>query len=181
MSRAGFVVLLESEDGGRILPIHIGTPEAQAILFAQKGIRIPRPLTHDLLRNLLHVLGARLAKVVIHDLREHTFYAVLFLEFGGKVLQVDARPSDGIALAIRMKAPLFVAPLVMEQAGLSPADLVDDTHAAVSDAKSSGKSTPVSDPVEHLRQALDVAVREERYEDAARIRDEIQKLTETGR
>ncbi len=173
MSRAGFVVLLAHEDSGRILPIHVGTAEAQAILFAQRGIKIPRPLTHDLMRNLLRALGTELVKVTVRDFRDTTFYATLTLDAHGRQLDVDARPSDSIALALRSGAPIFVAPAVMDEAGLSAAEL---EGTAMARKKESAHNV---DPLTALREALDRAVGEERYEDAAQLRDEIAKRMES--
>jgi uncharacterized protein len=110
------IVILRDAENQRVLPIWVGPVEANAIALQIENIAPPRPMTHDLLRNLLAELGATLARVVIADLRENTFYAYLELHRGGEVQLLDARPSDAIALAIRTKAPVFVDTKVLDQA-----------------------------------------------------------------
>jgi bifunctional DNase/RNase len=110
------IVLLRDADNQRVLPIWVGPVEANAIALQMENISPPRPMTHDLLRNLLTELGATLRRVVISDLRESTFFAYLEIDRGGEVLLVDARPSDAIALSLRLHAPVFVNPKVLDQA-----------------------------------------------------------------
>lgn len=110
------IVLLRDADNQRVLPIWVGPVEANAIALQIENVAPPRPMTHDLLRNLLADLGATLTRVVIADLRESTFYAYLELQRGGEVLFVDARPSDALALSLRARAPIFVESRVLEQA-----------------------------------------------------------------
>jgi uncharacterized protein len=109
------IVLLRDEDNQRVLPIWVGPVEANAIALQVENVVPPRPMTHDLLRNLLAELGATLVRVVICDLRQSTFYAYLELHRGGEVLFIDARPSDALALSIRTKSPVFVDTKVLEQ------------------------------------------------------------------
>jgi bifunctional DNase/RNase len=110
------IVILRDSENQRVLPIWVGPVEANAIALQIENIAPPRPMTHDLLRNLVAEMGATLARVIIADLRENTFYAYLELHRGGEVQLVDARPSDAIALAIRARAPVFVDTRVLEQA-----------------------------------------------------------------
>ncbi|HYN08622.1 MAG TPA: bifunctional nuclease family protein [Vicinamibacterales bacterium] len=110
------IVILRDAENQRVLPIWVGPVEANAIALQIENIAPPRPMTHDLLRNLVAELGATLVRVVIADLRENTFYAYLELHRGGEVQFLDARPSDAIALAIRAKAPVFVDTKVLDQA-----------------------------------------------------------------
>lgn len=110
------IVLLKDADNQRVLPIWVGPVEANAIALQMENIAPPRPMTHDLLRNLLQELDTTLLRVIIADLRESTFFAYLELERAGQLLLVDARPSDAIALALRVKAPVFVDPRVLDQA-----------------------------------------------------------------
>jgi bifunctional DNase/RNase len=110
------IVILRDADNQRVLPIWVGPVEANAIALQIENIAPPRPMTHDLLRNLVAEMGATLTRVIIADLRENTFYAYLELHRGGEVQFLDARPSDAIALAIRAKAPVFVDTRVLEQA-----------------------------------------------------------------
>ncbi len=110
------IVILRDAENQRVLPIWVGPVEANAIALQIENIAPPRPMTHDLLRNLLAELGATLTRVIIADLRENTFYAYLELHRGGEVQLLDARPSDAIALAIRTRAPVFVDTKVLDQA-----------------------------------------------------------------
>lgn len=112
------VVMLKEKDSTRYLPIWIGHFEADAIAIPMQKVPVSRPLTHDLLRSAIGALGARLERVVIHDLADETFYAKLILDQDGKVLEVDARPSDAIALAVRAEVPIFVEDKVLESAGM---------------------------------------------------------------
>jgi len=110
------VVILKDMDGKRFLPILIGPFEATAIALALEGAPVPRPLTHDLMRTLLETLDATLEQVVVHDIRESTFFAKLIVRTNGQLQEIDARPSDGIALALRMKAPIYVSDkIVLEE------------------------------------------------------------------
>jgi hypothetical protein len=101
------VVILQEEGGERTLPIWIGAPEANAIALEMQGAKPERPLTHDLMKHLVTGLGGELRRVVISGLRENTYLAELLIYRGGDVFEVDARPSDSIALALRMHAPIF--------------------------------------------------------------------------
>ena len=103
------VVILKDLEGKRYLPILIGPFEATAIALALEGTAVPRPLSHDLMRTLLESLSAKLEQIVIHDIKDSTFFAKLVVRTNGEVQEIDARPSDGIALALRMQAPIFVS------------------------------------------------------------------------
>ncbi len=111
------VVILKDADGSHFLPILIGPFEATAIALALEGAQVPRPLTHDLMRSMLDTLGGQLEQVVIHDIRDATFFAKLVVRIDGKIEEIDARPSDGIALALRIDAPIYVTDkIVLEEA-----------------------------------------------------------------
>jgi hypothetical protein len=110
------IVLLRDMENQRVLPIWVGPVEANAIALQIENVAPPRPMTHDLLRNVLHELGARLRRIIIADLRDNTFYAYLELDVNGEVLLIDARPSDAIALSVRTKAPVFVDTRVLDHA-----------------------------------------------------------------
>lgn len=131
------IVLLRERDGGRYLPIWVGAVEATAIAYAQQGIVPPRPLTHDLLRDILAALGVTLQEVRITALEDGVFYAVLVFSNG---TEVSARPSDAIALALRVDAPIRGADEVLDAAGI---DIPDDEPA------------PAEDQVEKFREFLD--------------------------
>lgn len=110
-----YVVVLEEMDGPRLIPIWIGPAEGNAIATHLNNIQLPRPMTHDLLLNCLKDLKAKVVKVVITELKDSTFYATLYVEKDSSVLEIDARPSDSIAIALRASAPLFVDESVFEQ------------------------------------------------------------------
>ncbi len=112
------VVMLKEKKSSRYLPIWIGHFEADAIAIPMQKVPVSRPLTHDLLRSAITTLGARLEHVVINDLADETFYAKLVLEQGGRTVEVDARPSDAIALAIRADVPIYVEEKVIDSAGM---------------------------------------------------------------
>ena len=113
------IVLLKTVDGNKFLPIWIGHPEAAAILMKLQGASTPRPMTHDLLRNLIVDLGGVVDRVIVSDLRDATFFATICLTVKGESITVDARPSDAIALALRAKAPILVESSVVEAAKAS--------------------------------------------------------------
>jgi bifunctional DNase/RNase len=112
------VVMLKDKQSTRYLPIWIGHFEADAIAIPMQKVPVSRPLTHDLLRQAITALGARLERVVINDLADETFFAKLILDQDGKNIEVDARPSDAIALAIRTEVPIFVEERVLDTAGM---------------------------------------------------------------
>ena len=109
------IVILRDADGQRVLPIWVGPTEANAIALQIENLSPPRPMTHDLLRDVVGALGTTLSRVVISELRGSTFYAYLELRRGDDVILVDARPSDALALAARTRAPIFVRAAVLEQ------------------------------------------------------------------
>lgn len=114
------VIVLREKDGTRYLPIVIGMPEVNAIKMKLSGVKPPRPLTHDLLANVIEQLGGRLEQVVIDKLQNNTFYAKLKLtRSGGDALEIDARPSDSVALALRAEAPILAAEEILGEAGVN--------------------------------------------------------------
>ena len=112
------IVLLKTKDGNRYLPIWIGQPEAAAILMKLQGASTPRPMTHDLLTEILSELDARITRITVTELRENTFYAQVTVQLDGTEVEVDSRPSDAIALAIRAEAPIFAADQVIEESAI---------------------------------------------------------------
>jgi bifunctional DNase/RNase len=110
------IVILKDKDGDRVLPIWVGIFEANAIALQIENIVTPRPMTHDLLRNIITDLEGRVDRVVVSDLKENTFYAIVHLTVRGERIAVDARPSDAIALALRTRAPILVEETVIENA-----------------------------------------------------------------
>jgi len=116
------VVVLKDENTGRYLPIWIGPFEADAITIGMQSVEMSRPLTHDLLKSLIDGVEASVSHILVNDLREDTFYAQIVIELNGRCIEVDSRPSDAIALAVRAKAPIYVAESVMERAGIVPSE-----------------------------------------------------------
>ncbi len=163
-----FVVILKDDVNNRWLPIVVGNTEAQAIALQLENVSPPRPLTHDLIKNLLESVEAKIARIVVNDLRENTYYALINLKLNGTNSEIDARPSDAIALALRMHAPIFVSEDVMDRASVndkdSDVDVRDDVDA------------PPMNNLERLEVDMQRAINDERYEDAARLRDEIANL-----
>ncbi|GIV74173.1 MULTISPECIES: bifunctional nuclease family protein [Caldilinea] len=114
------IVVLKEENSERFLPIWIGPFEADAITLQLQGMEAPRPLTHDLLKSVIETLGAEVLHIVINSLERNTYYARIVLEMNGDTIEIDSRPSDAIALAVRVGVPIYVAEEVMEQAGMVP-------------------------------------------------------------
>jgi uncharacterized protein len=110
------IVILRDKEGQKVLPIWVGIFEANAIALQIENIATPRPMTHDLLRNVIHDLKASVEKIVVCDLQENTFYALIYLGLNGDTVAIDARPSDAIALALRTRAPIFVEETVIDHA-----------------------------------------------------------------
>ena len=110
------IILLRDSEGHKVLPIWVGIYEANAIALQIENIATPRPMTHDLLRTVIQDLNGSVQKVVVCDLKENTFYALIYVEAGGETVAIDARPSDAIALALRTRAPIFVEESVIDNA-----------------------------------------------------------------
>lgn len=207
VTNAGFIVFLKAEGHTRVLPIFIGSNEAQAIALALSEDRPPRPLTHDLLKGMLDALDASITRVEITDLKDGTFYARVHVVRGDfEEHEFDARPSDAIALAVRYEAPIFANPSVFEEAAINvvlksaedgdeitPEDgegheMDDDTIGIGADDLTAGLETvedvlqekpvppPPLSPLEKLRADLQSAVADERYEEAARLRDLLKRM-----
>jgi len=111
------IVVLKDEAAGRSLPIWVGLFEANAITMGIEHTWTPRPMTHDLIKNIIEGMNANVRQITVNDLRSNTFYAIISLEIEGRLVEIDSRPSDAIALALRVKAPIYVAEKVLESAG----------------------------------------------------------------
>ena len=120
------VVVLKEVDTDRYLPIWIGPFEADAITIQLQGVQVARPLTHDLLKSVIDQMGATISHIMVSELKNDTFYARIVMDIDGKSMEIDARPSDAIALAVRVNAPLFVAEEVMDTASIVPEQSLDD-------------------------------------------------------
>jgi bifunctional DNase/RNase len=112
------IVLLKTADGNKFLPIWIGHPEAAAILMKLQGASTPRPMTHDLLSDMLEQLDAEVTRITVTELRENTFYASITVQQNGSEIEIDSRPSDAIAIAVRSDAPIFAAERVIEESAI---------------------------------------------------------------
>jgi bifunctional DNase/RNase len=172
-----YALLLKETYGNRRLPIIIGAFEAQSIALEMEGIKPPRPLTHDLLKNLIDNLGATITEVVIDELKENTFYAKINLEVSTMANQIDSRPSDAIALAVRSQAPLYVAEEIMKVASFVPSEETEDEFKTKEETtegppKKQTPETKAASLQDQLREALE----KEDYERAAKLRDEIKRL-----
>src|SRR6202142_1857522 len=113
------IVILKDVGGETVLPIWVGVYEANAIALEMEKVNTPRPMTHDLIKNVLTGLETQVHKVVVTELKEDTFYAVIWLERGGEVVSVDSRPSDALALALRVDCPIFVDEVVLKNSKLA--------------------------------------------------------------
>jgi hypothetical protein len=170
-----YALILKEVNGSRRLPIIIGAFEAQSIALEMEGIKPPRPLTHDLIKNIIDSLGTTVSDVFINELKDGTFYARINLDSQ----EIDSRPSDAIALAVRCGVPIFVSDKVMEEAAFVPEN--EDADRPISEgpaetAPAKEKSKPKLTKLEELEQQLKEAIGKEDYERAAKIRDEIRKL-----
>ncbi len=184
LSNVGFVVLLGNNLDKRSLPIFIGAAEAQSIAKFINDVEVPRPLTHDLLKNILELTEYRLMRVEVIDIKDGTFYAQLVMDHDDSIIEMDCRPSDAIALSLRCDAPIYVAKHVIENAGhIFDEDALGDLPHLGSDHKHQAAvhQNPIhkKSPMDTLKARQMRAIADERYEDAARLRDEIERLNHT--
>lgn len=203
ISPMGYAVVLKNPSQEKVVPIFIGPSEINAIANAKEGIRPERPLTHDLAATVLQEIGTRVDKVFINKFENGVFFARLFLEIietGGmaRMVEMDARPSDAIALAVRFSAPVFIAEHIYEMTSVAPEQIeepgtsVDTTPSLNEDEKEAllnamlehfqeapeeneEPAAPKS-KIDVLREQLDSAVEREDYEEAARLRDELASI-----
>ena len=173
-SGGAYALILREVNGSRRLPIIIGAAEAQSIALEMEGIKPPRPLTHDLMKNIISTFGGELSEVIIDELRDGTFYAKLNID----TRQIDSRPSDAIALAVRYGAQIFVASAVMDEAAFVPEE---EEEEQAPPARQERKQPEVRvSRLDQLRQQLREAIEQENYEKAAQLRDEIRKFESRG-
>jgi uncharacterized protein len=172
-SGGAYALILKEVNGNRRLPIIIGAAEAQSIALEMEGIKPPRPLTHDLMKNIIGAFGGELSEITIDELRDGTFYAKLSIDSQ----LIDSRPSDAIALAVRYGVQIYVATSVMDEAAFVPEEEEEDQTSPSREAKPKEKqATPKMSKLEQLNQQLKEAIEKENYEKAAALRDEIRKL-----
>jgi bifunctional DNase/RNase len=175
-SGGAYALVLGEVEGNRRLPIIIGAFEAQAIALELEKIQPPRPMTHDLLRDTFEAVDVEVTEVVIDELREGTFFAKIRYRHDGEEHQLDSRPSDAVALAVRVDAPIFVAPMVLDEAGIVAEDESDISSLAEQAEETSSPEEEEGTELEQMQKKLEQAVEEEDYERAAELRDEIQRL-----
>ncbi len=173
-----YAILLKEINGTRRLPIIIGAFEAQAIALEIEGIKPPRPLTHDLIKQVIDNLGATVVEIIVDELRENTFYAKIILDVSALTNEIDSRPSDAIALAVRTQSPIYVAESVMQIAAFVPSEEAEkevtlkNENSTIEEEKPKTKEAKIAALQNKLREAIEA----EEYERAAKLRDDIQKL-----
>lgn len=140
------IVVLREDEGERFLPIWIGPFEADSITMQLQGMEVHRPLTHDLLKNVIETLGGEVLHILINGLERNTYFARIVLDVDGDSVEIDSRPSDAIALAVRVSAPIYVTEEVMDQASLQPEEEMNLGDAA----EKSGEKEPASETDEDL-------------------------------
>ena len=172
----GYAVLLQEKDSNRSLPIIVGSNEAQAIALYLEGVDMPRPMTHDLLINVLDSLESDIRQVTIARMKNGTFFAEIEVS-NSKVgdIIIDSRPSDAIAIALRTMTPIYVSDEVMERAGIDNYSTGGEVVETVS-LDDLSKEESAGSVIENLAEALEKAISEEEYEVAARLRDRIKQL-----
>ncbi|MCZ6706033.1 MAG: DUF151 domain-containing protein [Bacteroidetes bacterium] len=176
-SGGAYALVLGEVDGSRRLPIIIGAFEAQAIALELEKIQPPRPMTHDLIRDLYDAVGGEVTDIVIDELREGTFFAKIRYTVNGSDAHLDSRPSDAVAVAVRVGAPIFVSEEVLEEAGIpiDEADELAEIESSSEEEPEEREDEPKTD-LERVQAALAKAISEENYEKAASLRDEINKM-----
>lgn len=174
-----FAMLLGEVNGERRLPIIIGPAEAQATALYLKGIKTPRPLTHDMIMTILGVLGASLLRVLIYKAKDGIFYSYIYLKKDEEIIRIDTRTSDAVSLAVRAECPILIYESVLEQECLRisneekkhPEESEDEDDEEPEDEKK--RELPRNVSSMSLEEALDQAIKDENYELAAKIRDRI--------
>lgn len=175
-TQSGAYALVLTEVGGkRSLPIIIGGFEAQAIAIELEKMTPTRPLTHDLFKSFAVSFGIQVQEVVIYNLNEGIFYAKLICEKDGKFSEIDARTSDAIALGVRFKCPIFTFENILSSAGIIYDEQIESQSEEKEEPSEKKENTLSSQSLEELNQMLDEAIKEENYEKASKIRDEINK------
>ncbi len=186
-SGGAYALILNEVSGSRRLPIIIGSYEAQAIALELEHIKPPRPMTHDLMKQIVEAFEYVLKYIYISELKEGTFFSKMIFEGPEGEVTVDSRPSDAVALAIRFSSPIFVATSVLDDAGIISEEL-DPTVTKEPSEKKTAPSKPatatnpesssenVETRIQLLQNNMDAAIQAEDYELAARLRDELQKL-----
>lgn len=167
-----YALLLGERKGDRQLPVIIGASEAQSIMLCMKGIKPPRPLTHDLLHNCLNILETRLLRVLIYKVKDGVFYAQIYLKKDNEMICIDSRTSDAVALALRMSAPIYIYESILDEEKLK---CLPQEETSCEPVSTNPENIWQSWNNVQLQQHLNLAVQEENYELAAQLRDEINR------
>lgn len=167
-------VLLQELEGNRRIPIIIGPFEAQAIGIELEGVKPPRPMTHDVMKDIIDSFGATVSEVFIHSVQDSTFLAKIIIEDFG--LEIDSRPSDAIALAVRCGAPIFIASDILDEIAVNNEQAGNMIKEDGMQFLKNKKEDFGVNKIEQLKNMLNKAIKEEDYEKAAMIRDELRKL-----
>lgn len=176
-TNGAYALILYELEGKRKLPIIIGGFEAQAIALKLENIKPPRPFTHDLFKNIADAFHLHVNEIIIDELHNETFYAKVVCEVNGEVHEIDARPSDAIAIAVRFNAPLFVTEEIMNEAGIKEEQKEEGEEEIPGEAEE--RAAGLLDPhvlLDEMQSALNDAINNENYEEAARLRDEISRM-----
>jgi len=168
-----YALILAEENGKRRVPIIIGTPEAQSIAIFLENLIPPRPLTHDLFASFIKSLNVELKRVNIYKYEDGTFFSELIFDDKGKVIHLESRTSDAVALAIRTATPIFIAEAIMDEVSIIMDEDILEDEADSSEMQTKTSSDSMS--LEELQNALDEAIKNEDYEKASNLRDQINK------
>lgn len=169
-----YAVVLGEQDGVRRLPIVIGGFEAQAIAVAMERMTPTRPLTHDLFKNTLNIFDIELKEIIINDLLDGVFYAKLICQYNNKLIEVDSRTSDALALAVRFNCPVYTYEFILESAGVV-LEGDEESKQTVPKSASGPKKGLETYSLDTLNKMLEEAINKEDYEKAAKIRDEMSR------
>lgn len=174
----GNAVLVRPLEGTLAVPIFIGSLEAQNILLGMGDMEIPRPLTHDLMLSLINTLGAEVIQVEIHSIKDGTFFSNIILLKEGRQTPVDARPSDALALAVRVGCPVYIDEAIVEEVGIPVSSVRSSEGEEPPPLRMPAHEheAPQKSEKDRLEEALERSVAEENYEEAARIRDKLKNL-----
>ncbi|NTU68699.1 MAG: bifunctional nuclease family protein [Chlorobiaceae bacterium] len=179
-TNGAYALILYEVEGKRKLPIIIGGFEAQAIALKLENIKPPRPFTHDLFKQIADAFSLQVNEVYIDELHNETFYAKVICEMNGTVHEIDARPSDAIAIAVRFSAPIFVSEEIMDEAGIVEEQPKEEEAPVEEEDELPEKPEPEptgdETRIDELHRKLEEAINSEDYEEAARLRDEISRI-----
>jgi len=178
-----YVLILREDNGYRQVPIIIGTPEAHAIAWELDRVPMARPMTHDLFKSFARAFDYTVEEIIISDFREGVFYAQIICTDGIRQKSIDARPSDAVAIALRFDVPIYIHEKVMKEVGIEPEEidraseeeLEEEEFTVPSPKQPANKLASIS--TEELKRLLDEALAQENYEEAAQIRDELDRRT----